>query len=188
VKVPIMLTLLTMIEGQGREVNDGEMYLLTTMIENSNNDSAQALWEEVGGGDTVNSFLRGVGIEGFFSNSDAWGYSTISPRAMVQLLTLLHQGKILTPQHRALALSLMESIEPDQQTGVGDTAPDGARVAMKDGWVPGPDGLWAMNSSGIVTVSGRAYIVSVYTQDDGSLDDGWAITRTVCGTVAKILG
>jgi beta-lactamase class A len=188
VKVPIMLTLLTMIEGQGREVNDGEMYLLTTMIENSNNDSAQALWEEVGGGDTVNSFLRGVGIEGFFSNSDAWGYSTISPRAMVQLLTLLHQGKILTPQHRALALSLMESIEPDQQTGVGDTAPDGATVAMKDGWVPGPDGLWAMNSSGIVTVSGRAYIVSVYTQDDGSLDDGWAITRTVCGTVAKILG
>lgn len=188
VKVPIMLTLLTMIEGQGRDLSDGEMYLLTTMIENSNNDSAQALWEEVGGGDTVSSFLRGAGIEGFSGNPDAWGYSTISPRAMVRLLTLLHEGKILTPQHRALALSLMESIEPDQQTGVGDTAPDGATVAMKDGWVPGPDGLWAMNTSGIVTAGGRTYIVSVYTQDDDSLDDGWAITRTVCGTVAKILG
>ncbi len=188
VKVPIMLTLLTMIEGQGRELNDGEMYLLTTMIENSNNDSAQALWEEVGGADSVGGFLRGVGIEGFAGNPDAWGYSTISPRAMARLLTLLHDGKILTAQHRALALSLMESIEPDQRTGVGDTAPDGATVAMKDGWVPGPDGLWAMNTSGIVTVSGETYIVSVYTQDDDSLDDGWAITRTVCGTVAKILG
>jgi Beta-lactamase enzyme family len=188
VKVPIMLTLLTMIEGQGRDVNDGEMYLLTTMIENSNNDSAQALWEEVGGVNTVTSFLRGVGIQGFSGNPDAWGYSTISPRAMVQLLTLLHEGKILTPQHRALALSLMESIEPDQQTGAGDTAPVDATVAMKDGWVPGPDGLWAMNTSGIITVGDETYIISVYTQDDDSLDDGWAITRTVCGTVAKILG
>lgn len=188
VKVPIMLTLLAMIEGQGRDLSDGEMYLLTTMIENSDNDSAQALWEEIGGVDTVSSFLRGAGIAGFSGNLDAWGYSTISPRAMVQLLSLLHDGKILTPQHRALALSLMENIESDQQIGVGDTAPDGATVAMKDGWVSGPDGLWVMNTSGIVTVGGRTYIVSVYTQDNNSLDDGWAITRTACGTVAKILG
>ena len=49
VKVPIMLTLLTQLEQQGREPNAEEMSLLTTMIENSNNDSAQALFDEIGG-------------------------------------------------------------------------------------------------------------------------------------------
>ena len=86
VKVPIMLTFLTMTERQGREPNAGEMGLLTTMIENSNNDSAQALWDEVGGGPAVASYLRSVGVTDFHPDDiDGWGWSTISPLSMVHL-------------------------------------------------------------------------------------------------------
>ena len=186
-KVPIMLTFLTMTESQGREPDGNEMYLLTTMIENSNNDSAQALFDEIGGVGPMVAFMNSVHVPGFNGDPDAWGWSTITPMAMVRLLTLLHEGKVLTAQDRALALNLMENVESDQQTGVGDTAPPGATVAMKDGWVPAPDGLWAMNSSGIVTVGSETYIISVYTQHDASLDDGWAITEKVCGTVGQLL-
>jgi beta-lactamase class A len=49
IKVPIMLALFTMIEQQGRGPNYTEMSLLTTMIENSNNDSASQLYSEIGG-------------------------------------------------------------------------------------------------------------------------------------------
>jgi hypothetical protein len=188
VKVPIMLTFLAMTERQGREPSDAEMALLTTMIENSNNDSAQALWVEVGGGAAVASYLQAVGVDGFQpDNADGWGWSRISPLAMVRLLTLLHDGKVLTAPDRQTALYLMGHIESDEQTGVGDTAPAGATVEMKDGWVPGPDGLWVMNTSGIVSVGGETYIISVYTQDDDSLDDGWGITRYVCQAVAGLL-
>lgn len=186
-KVPIMLTFLTMTEHQGREPNDQEMYLLTTMIENSDNDSAQALFDEIGGAGPMADFARSVHVSGLNPDPDAWGWSTVSPLAMVQFLTLLHDGKVLNAHDRALALNLMENIEPDQRTGVGDTAPQGATVAMKDGWVPAPNGLWAMNSSGIVTVGGETYIIAVYTQDDNQLSDGWTITQNVAGQVGKLL-
>lgn len=186
-KVPILLTFLTMTEEQGREPNGGEMYLLQTMIENSNNDSAQALFLEIGGMPPIQSLLGRLGIAGFDPNYDEWGWSTISPLAMVRLLTALHDGKVLTAQDRGLAFSLMSQIEPDQRTGVGSTAPKGASYWMKDGWVPGPNGLWAMNSSGIVTRGGETYIIAVYSQNKVSLDDGWAIAEHVCGTVGQLL-
>lgn len=188
VKVPIMLTFLTTTESQGREPSDGELALLTAMIEQSDNDAAQALWDESGGGLAVQAFLQAHDIADFSPDlADGWGWSTISPAAMVTLLTLLNNGQVLTPGDRALALSLMSNVEPDQQIGVGDTAPAGASVALKDGWVPGPDGLWVMNSSGIVTAGNATYIVSVYSQHLDTLEDGWEIVRHVCGGVAQTL-
>lgn len=186
-KVPIMLTFLTMTEAQNREPDDNEMYLLTTMIENSDNDSAQALFDEIGGAPAMSNFLNSVGVSGIAPDPDGWGYSTTTPMAMVQLLTLLQTGKVLTAQDRGLAFNLMENIEPDQQTGVGDTAPANATVAMKDGWVPEPDNLWAMNSSGIVTLGSETYIIAVYTQEQNQLQDGWTITQHVCGGVGQLL-
>ena len=186
-KVPIMLTFLTMTEHQGREPDGDEQNLLQTMIENSNNDSAQALYEEVGYDDGIRSFLASVGIYDWTPNPDGWGWSSFSPTSMVRLLTLLHDGKVLTAQDRALALNLMGNIQPDQQVGVGDTAPAGATVAMKDGWVTAPDGLWAVNSSGIVTVGGETYEIAVYTQDFGDITTGWDIVRTVAGDVGQAL-
>jgi hypothetical protein len=187
VKVPIMLTLLTQLESAGREPNDEEMSLLTTMIENSNNDSAQALFDEIGGAPALDEFMRSVGITDFSAFADGWGYSTISPLAMVHLLTLLHAGKILTSRDRQVALNLMENIEPDEQVGVGDTAPTGATVAMKDGWVLAPDYLWVMNSSGIITWQGETYIISVYSQEDSTLDVGWQLAQQVCQVAGTAL-
>lgn len=188
IKVPIMLTLLDQTESQGREPDSNEMALLTTMIENSNNDSAAALfYGEIGGAAGVGSYLQSIGINNLNLDADAFGWSLITPLAMVTLLTKLYEGSILTAEDRNLALSLMEQIESDQQVGVGDTAPAGATVAMKDGWVIGPDGLWNMNSSGIVTLGSETYIIAVYSQGQNSLDDGHAIVQHVCGAVAALL-
>ncbi len=197
-KVPIMLTFLNMTESQGREPDAEEMKLLTTMIENSDNDAAATLYfKRIGGAGGVSAYLKQIGIsvgpDGLDPNPNALGYSTVSPLVMVQLLTLLHAGKVLTPQDRNLALYWMEHIESDQQVGVGDTAPDGAVVAMKDGWVqePGPNGPetgpWAMNSSGIVTLGRESYVISVYTGEHNTLLEGQTIVRRVCRAVAAAL-
>jgi hypothetical protein len=187
-KVPIMLTFLNMTEREGRQPTGDEMNLLTTMIENSNNDSASALYYgEIGGAAGVASYLQRIGITGLNPDPNAWGYSLVTPLTMVNILTLLYEGKILTAQDRNLAFYLMENIESDQQVGVGDTAPNRAAAAMKDGWLPGPDGYWAMNSSGIVTLGSETYIISVYTQEQNSLADGQAIAQHVCGAAASLL-
>lgn len=186
-KVPIMLTFLNAIEQQGREPTDDEMTLLTTMIENSDNDSATAIFNEVGNSAGITAYMQKIGVNGLTSDDDAWGYSTITPQAMIDLLTLLYNGKILKSTHRTLALNLMENVESDQQIGVGDTAPTNATVALKDGWVPADDNLWAMNSSGIISVGNETYIISVYTQEQGDLGNGQDITRKVCSMVASLL-
>jgi len=187
-KVPIMLTFLNMIEHQGRGPTAHEMNLLTTMIENSNNNSASELYySKIGGAAGVTRFMQRIGITGLYPNPRAWGYSTIFPFTMVQLLTRLYWGSILTPHDRNLALFLMEHVQADQRVGVGDTAPRGATVALKDGWVVAPDGLWVMNSSGIVTLGGETYVIAAYTRDDSSLAAGQNIVRQICRKVASQL-
>jgi fructose-1-phosphate kinase PfkB-like protein len=131
--------------------------------------------------------LKEQDINGLTPSVDAWGYSLITPQAMADLLTLLLQGKILTQSHRALALNLMEQVEQDQRVGVGDTAPAGTTVAMKNGWVVDPDGLWAMNSSGIVMGSQETYILTIYTQGLSSLEEEQTITQHIGHAVASLL-
>jgi beta-lactamase class A len=187
-KVPIMLTFFNMIEQQGRGFSGQEWNLLTTMIENSNNDSASALLGEVGGASAVASYLQSIGVYGIYPDGNAWGYSQTSPYAMVRLLTRLYLGGIVSPYHRSLALSLMENVEADQRWGVGYTAPAGATVAMKNGWLPGPDGLWAVNTSGIVITGEDVYIISAYTMENPSFGAGISLVQSICGTVAQRLG
>jgi beta-lactamase class A len=187
-KVPIMLAFLDMLEQQGREPGDAELALLTVMIENSDNDAASTLYyNEMNGSASVTQFLQRQSIEGLAPSANAWGYSLITPQAMADLLTLLQQGKILNQSHRALALSLMEQVEQDQRVGVGDTAPAGTTVAMKNGWVVDPDGLWAMNSSGIVMGSKETYILTIYTEGLSSLAEEQAIAQHIGRTVASLL-
>ncbi len=100
---------------------------------------------------------------------------------------MLQEGKVLTANDRAYALNLMNHIEADQQMGVGVTLPPGATVAMKDGWVPAPDGLWAINTSGIVTAGNEMYIIVVYTAHQSDYDAAWGITEHVCKQVGQLL-
>ncbi len=187
-KVPIMLTFFDMIERQDRGPTNQELYLLTTMIENSNNDSASALYfGEIGGAAGVTRYMQKIGVTGLSPNPKAWGYSVMFPMTMVQLLTRLYKGSILNAHDRNLALYLMEHVQADQRVGVGDTAPKGATVALKDGWVVGPDGYWVMNSSGIVTLGKETYIIASYTRDDSSLLAGQNIVRQICAKVAAQL-
>ncbi|GHO46743.1 hypothetical protein KSX_49060 [Ktedonospora formicarum] len=187
-KIPIMLAFFDMLESQGRGPDDGEMQLLTTMIENSDNDAASALYyDELGGAPALMSYLQKIHVGGLTPDPESWGYSAITPQSMVDMLTLLHQGKILNAQDRQIALDLMRHVEEDQQIGVGDTAPIGALVSLKDGWVVGPDGLWVMNSSGIVTRGKVTYVVAVYSQSQNALEDGQDIVRHVCKSIASAL-
>jgi beta-lactamase class A len=186
-KVPIMLTYLAAAQQQGRSLSDDEIWLLTTMIENSNNDSAQALFDSMGGDPAIINFLQSIGLSGYSPNSNGWGWATFTPDTMVHLLTLLYQKKILSDDYTGTALSLMQNVQSDQRFGLGDTSPSGATVYMKDGWVVGPDGSWDANSSGIVTIGHETYILSVYTTGQTDLDTNYGILQHVCGTVGALL-
>ncbi|HEY7355213.1 MAG TPA: serine hydrolase [Ktedonobacterales bacterium] len=186
-KLPFLLAFLAMTEQQGRRPNSDEMQSLTAMMATGDDDAGADLYNEIGRALGMQEYLDQLGVTGLEPENDDWVYTTGRPLAMVQLLTLLYQGKILTPPDQSLALSLLEHTAPDQQVGVGDTRPTGAVVALKDGWVMGTDGLWAMNTSGIVTVGSETYIISVFSAHLNSLSAGQDVARQVCTRVAASL-
>jgi beta-lactamase class A len=188
-KVPIMLTLLSQHEEQRRRLTAGERSLLTTMIENSDNASASALYAAIGYQAGITAFMRQIGLSGLRPASPVrgWGWSMITPRTMAALLQRLKAGTILTAKNRALALGLMEHVQASQQWGVGDTRPAGATVALKDGWTLGPDGLWVANSSGIVTAGDEVYVIAVYTKANRTVAEGKRIVSHVCEVIGKRL-
>jgi beta-lactamase class A len=163
-KVPIMLSYLDLVESQNRQPTTSETQLLTRMITVSDNNAAQSLYQTRGWNAGQAQYLQKIGVSGYQPNANGWGWATLPPASMAQLFTMLYQGKILNEQDRALAMKLLGEVDAGQRWGVGQAAPDGANVYMKDGWVTGPDGTWAMNTSGIVESGGETYILSVYTQ------------------------
>jgi beta-lactamase class A len=191
VKVPIMLALLRKLEAAGRRPTTHEVALLTAMIEHSDNNAATALDLQVGDRAGLQRFATALGLTGFKPGShydDGWGWGTLTPDAMVRLLTQFQRGKVLTSAaDTRLARTLMSNVEDGQRFGVGTTAPAGATVLLKNGWVPGPDGLWVANSSGIVITARDTYVIAVYTAHDASLSQGRAILEHVCAAVSARL-
>ncbi len=189
IKMPIMLAFLSQVEAENREPTAQEMSELALMIGWSDNDAASALYAKIGAAQGMAKYLDQIGVKGLRPEGFVvgWGWSDITPSAMVQLFGLLNSGEILTPEHRALALDLMENEQPHLRYGVGDTAPAGATVAMKTGHVIGPDGRMAVNSSGIVTVGSETYILAAYTEHNISFEAGQEILRRVSAAVAAAL-
>jgi hypothetical protein len=192
VKLPIVVAFLAMKEQQGHRPSAADMNLLTTMMATNtvraeDDDAGEAIYNAIGRALGLREYLNQVGITGMTPEFDDWLYSMTQPLAMAQLLTLLAEGKLLTAQDRSLVFSLLQTTEPDQQVGVGDTRPQGATVAMTDGWVMGTDDRLAMNSAGIVTVGGETYVIAVASAHLNSLAEGQHIARQVSTRVASLL-
>jgi beta-lactamase class A len=184
-KVYIMSSYLDYLEGQGRSPNSGDLSELTAMIEHSDNNAAQLLYDRVGGIPGAQHFLQKIGITDYVSCVYGWGCAQLSAGDAVHILTLLQEGKILNDSDRKLAFTLMGNIESDQQWGVGDTAPKGATYYMKDGWLQYPDDPWDLNSVGIVSLNGETYAIAVYSENNLSFD--WSKVEHVCATVGQLL-
>jgi Beta-lactamase class A len=189
VKVPIMLAFLRQLEAAHRRPTKKEVALLTAMIEHSDNDAASALDLAVGGPAGLQHFAKTFRLTGFQQGRyGGWGWGTLTTDAMTRLLALFEQGKVLSSAaDTKLARTLMRNVQEDQRFGVGWTAPAGATVLLKDGWVPGPDGLWVANSSGIVISRHATWVIAVYTAHLSSLEDGKEILDHVCAAVADRL-
>jgi beta-lactamase class A len=189
VKVEVLCAFLARVEAEGREPTAAELANLTAMIEWSDNDAALSLYLFLGDAPALSAYMDRIGVAGF-SASPAWrglGWSTITPAAQIRVFDLLRRGKLLDAKHTKLAMRLLRNVVPEHRVGVGSTAPAGADVAMKIGWTTGPDDMWVMNSSGIVTYGGVTYVIAVYTDRDATLEEGFAIVEHVCEAISDAL-
>lgn len=163
VKVDILAALLLRHQEAGTRLSAREKAYATTMIENSDNTSASALWDIIGKASGLDAANEKFGLTGTQGGDGAlWG---LTRTTAADQLTLLQQvfgdDSELSEASRSYLRELMGQIEADQRWGVSAAA-DGSGWALKNGWLPrSTTGLWDINSIGRVTVDGRAYLVAV---------------------------
>jgi beta-lactamase class A len=177
IKVDILATLLHQAVVAGQPLDQQTADLATTMIENSDDNAATALWNQAGGPTGVGAFNAGAGLTGTALNAQGyWGLSTTSAADQLAVLqTLVFPNDLLDDPSRSYELGLMENDEADQQWGVSGGVPSGVTVALKDGWDPiGPTQAWQVNSIGWINGQGRDYLLAVLT--DGNATEGYGIS------------
>ena len=184
VKVLVLLVVLEEARQDHRPVSEEDLALLWPMITESDNDATSQLWERIGRGQAVSSYLRSVDVAGFTPDPEtSWGASFASARAMAAILGKLVNGEILDAPSRALALRMLDAVVPEQRWGVsaGTDVASGDRVELKNGWYPGEEG-WRVNSVGIVQPrAGDPYAIAIVTGGRVSWQEGIDTIEGIAG-------
>ena len=173
VKLDVLETLLAERGRSGTGLSAGDRSLAGQMIEDSDNDAATSLWDEVGGASGIRSFNTSAGLADTVPSScvdcpgfpwPGWGLTTTTAADQLTLLrALVEPNSLLTSAERSYALSLMENVTPDQRWGVTGGVPAQVTVALKNGWLPlnSANDNWQINSVGWISGSGRDYLIAV---------------------------
>jgi hypothetical protein len=174
-KVDILATLMS--EAQALNLTAlpaDQQALAQQMIEESNNDDAQDLWDIEGGASAVSAFDARVGMTDTAPNTAGyWGLSTTTAADQVALVRkVAFPNSLLDTNWRDYELSLMTQVDPSQAWGISSGPTAGVTVAIKNGWLPNNDGIWQVNSIGWVSGAGRDYVIAVLTNGDPTEEDG----------------
>jgi hypothetical protein len=136
VKVDILAALLLRAQNRGRRLTATEADLARDMIIESDNDAATSLWHTIGGGSGLTAANRAFGLTDTTPwGGDYWGDTRTTARDQLRLLGVLTSASSpLGRAYRAVALDLMQDVQPDQRWGVSAAAAGGT-TALKNGWL-----------------------------------------------------
>lgn len=174
VKVDILQTLL---HQRGGHLSEDERELATRMIEQSDNDAATDLWNDVGGAAGVARYNSELGLKQTHPQSNGeWGLTRTSAGDQVALVrNLLVASPLLSPAAQTFARYRMRHITSSQDWGVSAGPTPGTVVGLKNGWLPvaSDDYRWEVNSIGWVRGDGRRYEIAILTAHQPS--EGYGI-------------
>jgi len=197
VKVDVLETLLAQ---RPAGLTASDRALAQAMIEDSDNDAATTLWNLVGGSSGIGAYDTQAGLTQTSPSTcvqcpsfpwPGWGLTTTTPEDQVTLLRRLVQpGGPLSATARQYALSLMESVTPDQRWGVSGGVPAGVTVALKNGWLPldTASSNWQINSVGWVSGAGRDYVLAMLSTGNPSEQYGIDTLNALGAMVWQSLG
>jgi beta-lactamase class A len=141
--------------------------LLSYTVSNSDNNGCDILFKLLGGPKKVEEYFRGLGVKDVtIVNTEAemhkdWGAqfnNWTTPIAMVQVLDLFYQKKILSASSSELLIRIMEQTATGKKRIKGHL-PAGTVVAHKTGMGGNHEGvISAINDVGIVTLPNGGHI------------------------------
>ncbi|MCS0605347.1 class A beta-lactamase-related serine hydrolase [Streptomyces sp. LP11] len=188
VKVTVLAALLWDAKKSGRYLTDTESDLATAMITQSDNDATSALWKQLGDA-RIQGFLTAAGLTKTVPGADGyWGLTQENVTDEQKLLRLVTaKNSVLSDNSRAYILQLMGQVIPEQRWGTPAGAPASVAVHVKNGWLERATHGWRVHSLGTFNGAGHDYMLSVFTQDDSTMDYGVDTIQAVARAVHKDL-
>jgi len=176
-KVDILATLLSEAQAQGvTTLPSDQQVLAQQMIEESNDDDAQNLWDFEGGATAIGHFDKVAGLtQTTPDTAGLWGLSTTTAADQVQMVkTVAYPNSVLTNASRSYELGLMTNVDPTQAWGISYGVSSAATVAIKNGWVTldNQSPPWQVNSIGWVDGDGRNYVIAVLVNGENTEEEG----------------
>lgn len=145
--------------------------LADDMMQHSDNDSAQTLYDQVGSAGLQQTY-KAFGLTNTTVNTQHWGWTTSTATDQVTLLThiFLPKQAQLTADQQTIIQSEMLAVDRHQKWGVGKMTQN---TAVKNGWLPDDDdpNSWSLNSIGHVVDGQNAYDVAILTHGQ-TFDNG----------------
>jgi hypothetical protein len=185
VELDILETVLLRHQQAGQPLTAADTDKATAMIEHSDSDAADNLWDQMGGADAFRAASRQLGTTHTSPDADRyWALARSDADDQLTLLRHLEDGQKLNAASRGFALSLLDKVEPDQTWGISVAADPGSDTALKNGWLNADDdnGLWVAGSVGMISVRGHHLLLAVLTQHNPSKQDGINLVQDLATT------
>ena len=191
-----LLILEALLHKHGGPLSGTEASEAIPMIENSDNTAGYEEFENLGGRDGLQDGLDAIGLTKTTAGHADPAFTATSAMQMIIALKNLVGAGPLTASSRAYALNLMENVESDQRWGVGVDADAGTDFANKNGWLsidnsngPGENdnGLWAVNSVGVIRVNGQQVLMAVMTRHRPDFDSGVALVEALAKAIKPLV-
>ncbi|MFK3979282.1 serine hydrolase [Micromonospora sp. NPDC050397] len=182
VKVDILAALMLRLQDQGRQITAADRERARKMIVISDNDSATALFNKIGGVSGLNAANKKLGLTQ--TKADVhWGMTSTTSGDQIKLLSdISGTDGPLTPTSRELILDLMGQVDSTQRWGVPAAASTATTdVFVKNGWVPDDanKGRWQVNSIGRLVEPGHDWLIAVLSDDHVKQADGIKLIEQV---------
>jgi Beta-lactamase enzyme family len=117
-KVMILGTMLSEDQAQGRGPNIVEQSLAAPMIQISDNNASQAIFDMIGGAPAIQAWVNSIGMTATVIYNDWWESITTPSDQLTELNVYVTPNPHLNDALRAYALSLLGTVRPDQIFGI----------------------------------------------------------------------
>lgn len=167
---------------QGSAVSAADEALVTRMIRSSDDHAAQALYQRLGGDESVARMITTCGLRDTTIHHYWWSKTTMPATDATLLGECVARAPGVSPRWRDELRDLMSSVDPSNAFGLPEApALAGRHLAIKNGWTRHDD-EWAVNCLGIW--DHWVLAVMVHYPDQG---DDHRYGASVCKTVAQQL-
>lgn len=168
VEADILAALLLQHQQARRTMSEQQRELAAEMIEDGDDDAADALWDAIGKAAGLAAANGRLHLDHTVAG-ETWQLTSTTVGDQLSLLAdLTSSSSPLSAASRSYELGLMRQLTADQRWGISAAAGAGSPAAVADGTLAGTGSTWLVNSIGVIFGAGHQILVAILSDGQPS--------------------